>query len=123
MACRWIIILVKFTSIQEGSMVRKKPKRISLEDAPSVIPPRSLVELISADENTPLWKRRIGKQYRIGYYNPQDGLDVIWLVDEYGKYCETIDHDYLMKYFRIIKLCKTKNYFGLRCKKMGPIKR
>ena len=88
----------------------------------NVIPPRSLVELIRADDDTPRWKDRIGKIYRIGYYNPQDGLDTIWLVDENGKYCETTDHDYLLKYFRIIKLCKTKNYFGVRCKLLGPIK-
>jgi hypothetical protein len=91
-------------------------------DLPNIIPPRSLVELISADEDTPRWKQRIGKIYRIGYYSPQDGLDTIWLVDENGNYCETTDHDYLAKYFRIIKLCNTKNYFGYRCKPIGPIK-
>lgn len=92
-------------------------------DIPYVIPPRSLVELVRADENTPRWQERIGKFYRIGYYSPQDGLDTIWLVDEDGNYCETTDHDYLSKYFRIVKLCKTKNYFGTHCKPLGSIRK
>ena len=56
----------------------------------NVIPPRSLVELIRADDDTPRWKDRIGKIYRIGYYNPQDGLDTIWLVDENVYFLATV---------------------------------
>lgn len=94
-------------------------KQIDISD---IIPPRSVVELVRADDETPCWKDSIGKHYRIGYYSRQDGLDVIWLVDDTGDYCETTDRDYLLKYFRIIRLSKCKDYFGVGCKRLGPIR-
>lgn len=85
------------------------------------IPPGSVVELYRADSEAPLWKKEIGKQFRIGYYSKQDGLDVIWLVDEKGDYCQATDHEFLYKYFRIIQLSSRKDYFGYRSKPFGPL--
>src|SRR6266403_2656675 len=64
---------------------------------PRPIPPRSVVELIRADKGTPAWKQQVGRQFRIGYYSPQDGLDTVWLVDAAGEYCQTTDHDHLAR--------------------------
>src|SRR5688572_15257454 len=58
---------------------------------PQPIPPRSVVELVRADNRTPTWRRQIGRRFRIGYYSPQDGLDTVWLVDDVGTYCQTAD--------------------------------
>ncbi|MBI5576273.1 MAG: hypothetical protein HY896_07910 [Deltaproteobacteria bacterium] len=87
-----------------------------------IIPPRSIVMIIKADEMTPSWKNKIGTRFRIGYYNSKDGLDTIWLVDDKGNYVETTDRKFLMKYFKIIKLTTTKNYFGYGCKPLTSIK-
>ena len=87
------------------------------------IPPRSVVELIKADRKTPGWKEHIGAQYRIGYYFPNDGLDVVWLVDAEGKYCEITDHEFLFKYFKIIHLSSETDFFGIRRRRLGPLKK
>jgi hypothetical protein len=51
-----------------------------MQRIPKVIPPRSRVRLIRADGQTPSWKKDTGRQFRVGYYNPKDGLNCIWLV-------------------------------------------
>lgn len=83
---------------------------------PLVVPPRSVVELIKTDEKTPLWKNKIGTQYRIGYYSEQDGLETLWLVDDQGNYCETIDRASVSEYFKIIRLSRVRDYFGKHSK-------
>lgn len=90
---------------------------------PIPIPPLSLVEIIKADRKTPAWKNQIGIQYRIGYYSPNDGLDVIWLVDDEGRYGETTDHEFLFKYFKIIRLSRETDFFGIRRRRMAPLKK
>jgi len=90
---------------------------------PEVIPPRSVVELIKADQTTPAWRNQIGKRYRIGYYNPRHGIECIWLVDNDGVYCETTDREYLLKYFKVIKLSNETDYWGMSRRKLGPIRK
>jgi hypothetical protein len=51
-----------------------------MQRIPKVIPPRSRVRLIRADGQTPSWKKDTGRQFRVGYYKPKDGLNCIWLV-------------------------------------------
>jgi len=106
---------------------RKKSEKIfskkKLSNVPDIIPPRSIVKLTRADDDTPGWKDSIGKRYRIGYYSKQDGLDVIWLVDDNGEYCETTERDFLLKYYKIIRLSREKDLFGVNRKPLGPIKK
>ena len=90
---------------------------------PTIIPPRSVVELVKADSKTPTWKNRIGERFRIGYYSQSDGLDTIWLVDDAGNYVETTDRDFLLKYFKVVRLSATTNYFGTRCKPLARLKK
>lgn len=104
------------------SSIKKIVKKQKKVERSWVIPPCSIIELVKANDTTPLWKNRIGKRYRIGFYSPQDGLDTIWLVDDSGDYFGTIDHDYLLKYFKIIRLSKIKDYLGDNCKPLQPIK-
>jgi hypothetical protein len=77
-----------------------------------VIPPESVLKLIKADKRTPLWKRKIGLLCRIGFYSEQDGLDVVWIVDESGRYCETINQAMIHEYFEVINLSKQNDLYG-----------
>ncbi len=79
---------------------------------PKIIPPLTLVEIIHADDSTPVWKEEIGMQFKIGYYSRQDGLNTIWLVNKNGEYCETTDRNSLLKYFKIINISASKDYVG-----------
>ena len=99
-----------------GNMVTTK------REYPKVIPPLSVVELARADAKTPAWKEELGRRFRVGYYSKQDGLDVIWLVDETGDYCETTDRDFLLKYFDIIELSEVSDYFGDDSEIIGPLR-
>lgn len=76
------------------------------------IPPRSVVRLVSADEKNPVWRSQIGTTFRIGYYNRNDGLNTIWLVDRDGSYCQTTDLASLRKHFRIVSLASETDLYG-----------
>jgi len=52
-------------------MARRKRK----SGIPAVIPPGTIVEIVSADEEVPAWKDHIGTQCKTGYYNQQDGWE------------------------------------------------
>jgi hypothetical protein len=80
---------------------------------PKVIPPRSVVILASVDpQESPDWKIDRGRVFRIGYYNREDGLDCIWLVNESGEYEQTTDRETLLKSFIILKLSNESDLFG-----------
>jgi hypothetical protein len=110
-----VSVLVRF---MRGNMLKKGTK-----DAFGIIPPRTVVKLKRSDSNTPMWKKRIGQQFRIGYYSKKDGLDLIWLVDENGFYCETTDREYLLKYFDIVKLSREKDLYGIHRKALGSLRK
>ena len=86
---------------------------------PRVIPPRSVVTLIRADESTPVWRSQVGRQFRIGYYCRNCGLDTIWLVNDEGEYEQTIDHESLLRHFVIDKLSTEKELYGRNRPKLG----
>jgi len=76
------------------------------------IRPGSIVKLVKCDNDTPLWKDRLEALFRIGYYSVQDGFDVIWLVDDQGAYCETIDEECLLKYFQVEFVSDETEFYG-----------
>ena len=55
---------------------------------------------------------RRGQSFRAGYYSWRDGLDCIWLVNDAGKYLQTIDHDFLQKHFEVESKCKERSVYG-----------
>jgi hypothetical protein len=86
----------------------KKPtKKYSF---PVPIPPRSVISVKRAVGSP--WAKEVGRQFRIGYYSKMDGLDCIWLVDEKGKYNQSIDHEYLNKFFDIQSVAKERSLYG-----------
>jgi hypothetical protein len=93
-----------------------------MKRVPKIIPPRSRVRLAKADQATSEWRTEIGRQFRIGYYSRQDGLDCIWLVNEQCEYEQTTDRDFLLRYFTIEKLTDERNYFGTNKRKLGALK-
>jgi len=90
-------------------------------NASKPIPPKSVVRLSACPKQTRLCKKKLGAIYRIGYYSRRDGLDCIWLVNEAGEYQETIDHDYLSKYFDVIQTSDEKNLYGAKRPQIGPV--
>lgn len=65
----------------------------------------------------------VGTQFRIGYYNPNHGLEDIWIVNDEGEYWDTIDNDLLEKYFKVIKYSNEKDLFGTDRPKLGKFKK
>lgn len=61
---------------------------------------------------SPSWRKNVGRRFRIGYYSKMDGLDCIWLVNEQGHYEQTIDHDFLKKFFEIESVSRERSLYG-----------
>lgn len=59
--------------------------------------------------------------FRIGYYSQQDGLDVIWLVNENGEYEQTTDRAFLLKYFEPIEISDETDLYGARKPNFKPL--
>lgn len=85
------------------------------------IPPKSVVRLAACPSNSPHWKKSLGAIYRVGYYSRRDGLDCIWLVNEFGEYQETVDHDYLSKFFDVIQTSDEKSLHGAKRPPIGSV--
>jgi hypothetical protein len=111
----WVIFVGRSGSGADGLGLRMK-------QVPKVIPPRTRVRLVRADRKTPAWKKEIGREFRVGYYSRQDGLDCIWLVNERGEYEETTDREFLLKYFDILRLSDERDYYGVNKRRLGPLK-
>jgi hypothetical protein len=90
---------------------------------PKVIPPHSRVRLIRADKHTPSWRKDVGREFKVGYYSHKDGLDCIWLVNESGKYEQTTDREFLLKYFRIERLSNETNFYGVGKRRLIKLKK
>ena len=104
------------TDLERLGMTKKKtPPRSSGSQKPTlprIIPPRSAFRLVRSDAETSGWKADVGRVFRIGYYSRQDGLDVIWLVNEKGEYEQTTDRDFLLRYFEPIEISNETDVYG-----------
>jgi hypothetical protein len=104
----------KLNSEEEVKSQKTNPRdrRDEKKDLPRVIPPRSIFRLVRSNTNTPDWKKDVGREFRVGYYSKQDGLDVIWLVNEDGKYEQTTDRQFLLKYFEPVEISDESDMYG-----------
>ncbi len=84
------------------------------------IPPLSIVR--AKGSPTRGWRDNIGRTFRIGYYSWMDGLDCIWLVNDEGKYEQTIDHEFLQKYFEIESISRERSLYGRSRPRIGRLK-
>jgi hypothetical protein len=93
-----------------------------MKSVPKVIPPRSRLRLVRFDKQTPAWRKDVGREFRVGYYSRKDGLDCIWLVNEDGKYEQTTDRKFLLKYFEVELLSEERNFYGRGKRRLGKIR-
>ena len=88
---------------------------------PRPIPPESVVQLAGYPPASRSWKKNLGAIFRVGYYSRTDGPDCIWLVNEDGEYQETLDHDYLARYFDVIQTSDETSLYGAKRPRIGAI--
>jgi len=93
-----------------------------MNSIPKVIPPGSRVRLARFDKHTPSWRGDVGREFRVGYYSRKDGLDCIWLVNEDGKYEQTTDRTFLLKYFDVDRLSQETNFYGRGKRRFGKLR-
>jgi hypothetical protein len=103
---------------QSQSSVQRSQRR-SIH-VPVPIPPCSVISVKRVARSP--WAQEVGRVFRIGYYSQMDGLDCIWLVDERGEYDQTIDHEYLHKFFGIESLSQERSLYGRDRPKFGPLR-
>jgi hypothetical protein len=87
------------------------------------IPPHSVVALKKLWPHARKHGHEVGQKRRIGYYNRQDGLDCIWLVDDKGSYGWTMDHQWLYRHFEVLELSAEKDLFGVHRKRLKALSR
>ena len=80
----------------------------------AMITPGSVLRLKAIPLLADLWKAKIARCCRVGFYSRMDGDDIVWLVDEFGDYCETIDLTKVNKYFEILVLSSNQDFYGDR---------
>ena len=104
--------------------MNRSRKSVARVVARSIVPPRSLIECVSYNRRTGAYRSDVGRQYRVGYYGAcRDGSDVVWLVDERGKYVATTSHEDLKKYFKIIRRSAERDYFGDKRPPLRPLRK
>ncbi len=90
----------------------------------AVIPPLSLVRLMKITDDETSWKKKeceyLGKEFRIGYYRRQDGLDCVWLVDDDGGYNEAVDQEMIRTHFKVLEPSDESDMFGDARLIIGP---
>lgn len=89
-----------------------------------MIPPRSLVILAKIDaRRSHGCAADLGRIFRIGFYNPNDGLDCIWLVNAKGQYEQTVDRKSLIDHFVLLKLSNEADLYGHNRPPLKPLGR
>lgn len=81
--------------------------------------PKTVLRLIRLFPHAKKKGHHIGEIRRVGYYSKNDGLDVIWLVDNSGEYNWTADHAWVMKHFEIIESPSSRSIYGIRKPVLG----
>lgn len=86
------------------------------------IPPLSIVRVVKVTSSEPDWnpEEYLGKEFRIGYYSAQDGLDCVWLVDEQGHYNEAVDQEMIRTHFQVLEMSAEDDLFGTDRPIIGP---
>jgi len=102
-----------------GALVSFSPRPRKKYPFRTPIAPVSIVRVKGSP--TRRWRENIGLRFRIGYYNWMDGLDCIWLVNDAGKYEQTIDHEFLEKNFEIESISKERSMYGRKRPRIEPV--
>jgi len=84
-----------------------------IETPQSVIPPLSVVKVTKVIDSQRDSTGQEGREFRVGYYRKRDGLDWVWLVDDQGNYCETVNQEMIKTHFEVISLSTETELFGV----------
>ena len=90
------------------------------ESLAAIIPPLSIVQVARVTSSEPDWEGYDGRIFRIGYYRKNDGIDCVWLVDDEGTYCETVDRQMIRAHFTVLQLSGETDLFGVDRPVIGP---
>lgn len=85
------------------------------------LPPKSIIRLVKLWPHARKRGFEIGQTWRIGYYSPQDGLDVVWLVDSHGDDGQTGDHAWIEKHFEVVYRSDETSMYGAHRRKLRPL--
>ncbi len=85
-----------------------------------VISPLSLVMVVRVTSEEPDWGGYEGRVFRIGYYNGNDGLDCVWLVNDDGQYQETVNQGMIRTHFEILQRSHESDLYGVDRPIIGP---
>jgi hypothetical protein len=110
---------IKRRKVKSGALVPFSLRPKKKYSFPTPIPPRTVLRVKVSHAKK--WKGDGNKRFRVGYYSWQDGLDCIWLVNDDGEYQETIDHEFLNKFFEIELLSKERSLYGKNRPRLAPI--
>lgn len=86
------------------------------------IPPGTIVRWKKVNYGSSESTSGVGRIFRVGFYSKQDGLDVIWLVNDDAVYEQTIDHEYLNENFEIIEVSDETDLHGVEREVLKPLK-
>jgi hypothetical protein len=92
-------------------------------ELPKVIPPKTRVVLRGGPGLGSEHRAEAGRAFRVGYYSREDGLDCIWLVNDAGEYEQTVDRDYLVKHFDVVRLGRAADPFGEGEPRLRPLRK
>jgi hypothetical protein len=116
---------------KEGNLNKRKEERVGKHRRPytlrpkkkyrfpSPVPPCSVVRVKNAPKNP--WRAEVGRRFRVGYYSQQDGLDCILLVNDQGKYEQSLDHETLARFFDIETVSQERSRYGRNRPQFSPI--
>jgi len=81
------------------------------------------VRITRTSEKESAWAHEsLGRTFRVGYYNRQDGLDCVWLVGNAGDYEETVDQAMIRTHFEVVRRSDETDLFGTDRPAIGPVK-
>jgi hypothetical protein len=110
---------IKRRRLKNGALVPFSLRPKKKYPFPTPIPPGTVVRVKGSHAKK--WKGDGNQCFRVGYYSRKDGLDCIWLVNDDGKYQQTVDHEFLYKFFKIEILSKERSLYGKNRPRLGPI--
>lgn len=88
---------------------------------PSPIPPLTSLRLRKLWPHARKQGREVGQFYRVGYYCRHCGPQTVWLVNEAGEYCWTVDWDFVARHFEVVDLSRERSLYGKGRPKIGSV--
>jgi hypothetical protein len=105
--------------VNKPKAVKLTPTQRARRPGSDVIPPTSIVRYKGGWRGKAVPRK--GTLFRVGYYSRYDGLDVVWLVNESGKYECTTDLADIRRNFEIVFRARERSLYGCNRPRFGPL--